>query len=81
MRGGAAGGRAGGRQARRPGGAEEGARVRAGQPLIRWDPAAVAASGRSPICPVVALDAPKDALTDLREDGDVAIGEVLFVWS
>jgi len=61
--------------------AGEGARVRAGQPLIRWDPAAVAASGRSPICPVVALDAPKDALTDLREDGDVAIGDVLFVWS
>jgi len=30
---------------------------------------------------VVALDAPKDALTDLREDGDVAIGDVLFVWS
>jgi sugar PTS system EIIA component len=59
--------------------AEEGARVEAGRPLIRWDPAAIAASGRSPICPVVALDAPKDALSDLREDGQVAPGEILFV--
>lgn len=61
--------------------AEEGARVRAGQPLIRWDPAAVAASGRSPVCPVIALDAPNEALSELREDGVVAAGDPLFVWS
>jgi PTS system glucose-specific IIA component len=61
--------------------AEEGARVEAGQPLIRWDPAVVASSGRSPICPVVALDAPKDALSELREDGPVAPGDPLFVWN
>jgi sugar PTS system EIIA component len=61
--------------------AAEGAVVEAGQPLIRWDPAVVAASGRSPVCPVIALDAPKDALTNLREDGQVvAIGDLLFAW-
>ena len=59
--------------------AEEGTRVGAGQPLIRWDPAAVAASGRSAICPVVALDAAKDQLSDLREHGEVTTGEILFV--
>jgi PTS system glucose-specific IIA component len=61
--------------------AEEGGRVEAGQPLIRWDPAVVASSGRSPICPVVALDASKDALSELREDGPVAPGDPLFVWN
>ena len=59
---------------------EEGEAVTAGQPLVRWDPAAVAASGRSPVCPVVALDATEDALSQLREDGDVAPGDQLFVW-
>ena len=53
----------------------------AGQPLLRWDPAAVAASGRSPVCPVVALDAAEDALSQLRGDGEVAPGDLLFVWS
>jgi PTS system N-acetylglucosamine-specific IIA component len=59
---------------------EEGAAVTAGQPLVRWDPAAVAASGRSPVCPVVALDATGDALRELREDGEVAPGDQLFLW-
>jgi sugar PTS system EIIA component len=61
--------------------AEEGARVAAGQPLIGWDPAAVEASGRSPVCPVVALDAAKDALGELREEGRVEVGDPLFIWS
>jgi hypothetical protein len=30
---------------------------------------------------VVALDAPEDALTELREDGPVALRDLLFVWS
>jgi PTS system N-acetylglucosamine-specific IIA component len=54
--------------------------VTAGQPMVRWDPAAVEAGGRSPVCPVVALDAAKDALRELREDGEVAQGDQLFVW-
>jgi len=61
--------------------AKEGEPVAAGQPLVRWDPAAVAASGRSPVCPVVALDAPWSALSAVVEQGEVATGDLLFVWS
>jgi PTS system glucose-specific IIA component len=60
--------------------AKEGQPVTTGQPLVRWDPAAVAASGRSPLCPVVALDAPWSALSAVVEQGEVATGDPLFVW-
>jgi sugar PTS system EIIA component len=61
--------------------AEEGAQVTRGQPLVRWDPAAVEAGGRSPICPVIALDAAADALSDFAESDDVVPGDRLFVWT
>ena len=61
--------------------AEEGERVEAGRSVIRWDPVAVESSGRSPVCPVIALDAAAGALEDLREDGPVAIGDQLFAWA
>jgi PTS system glucose-specific IIA component len=61
--------------------ATEGDQVRAGQPLVDWDPAAVAAGGRSPVCPVVALDAPADALSAVVESGPVRAGDLLFSWS
>jgi len=48
---------------------------------VRWDAAAVAASGRSPVCPVVALDASWSALSAVVEQGEVAAGDLLFVWS
>ena len=54
--------------------------VRRGQPLVRWNPAAVEAAGKSAICPIVALEAPADALSDVRESGEVAVGEPLFTW-
>jgi PTS system N-acetylglucosamine-specific IIA component len=57
----------------------EGARVQAGDPVVRWDAAKVEAGGRSPSCPVIALDAQPDAL-ELRPEGPVAIGDELFVW-
>ncbi len=60
--------------------AAEGDEVEAGQPLVRWDPAAVEASGRSPVSPVIALDAPPDALTGVLETGTVAVGDRLFSW-
>lgn len=60
--------------------AAEGDDVQAGQPLVRWDPAAVEASGRSPISPVVALDAPAETLTDVVQTGTVAPGDRLFTW-
>ncbi|MEU9830463.1 PTS glucose transporter subunit IIA [Streptosporangium sp. NPDC048047] len=60
--------------------AAEGERVGAGQPVVAWDPARVAAGGRSPVCPVVALDAPAEAVTALAR-GPVRAGEELFRWT
>lgn len=60
---------------------DEGAEVRAGQRIVGWDPAAVEAGGRSPVCPVVAMDAKAEALSDLAEPGDIETGARLFTWS
>ncbi|RSM80630.1 PTS glucose transporter subunit IIA [Kibdelosporangium aridum] len=58
----------------------KGETVRAGQPIIGWNPAAVEAVGYSSICPVVALDAQNSALTDVAPDGPVNAGDTLFLW-
>ncbi|MET8544094.1 PTS glucose transporter subunit IIA [Kitasatospora sp. NPDC004799] len=55
--------------------------VTRGQAVIKWDPAAVEAAGKSPISPIVALEATADSLGGLREDGDAKAGEQLFSWS
>ncbi|MDX3078472.1 PTS glucose transporter subunit IIA [Streptomyces sp. NPDC088354] len=52
-----------------------------GQEMVRWNPAAVEAAGKSPVCPVVALEATADALSGLLEDGDVVAGATLFSWT
>ena len=57
---------------------DEGAEVRAGQRIVGWNPAEVEAGGRSPVCPVVVLDAKPEALTDVAEPGDVETGAHLF---
>ncbi|MGW1839245.1 PTS sugar transporter subunit IIA [Streptomyces sp. BBFR2] len=54
--------------------------VQRGQAVVRWDPAQVEKAGKSPVCPVVALEAAADSLGELREDGDVAAGDALFSW-
>lgn len=54
--------------------------VTRGQAVIRWDPAAVEAAGKSPICPVVALEATADSLAGVVEDGDVKADDALFSW-
>ncbi|MCL7378961.1 PTS glucose transporter subunit IIA [Streptomyces sp. 35G-GA-8] len=54
--------------------------VTRGQAMVRWNPAAVEEAGKSPICPVVALEATADSLSGLREDGDVKTGDALFGW-
>jgi sugar PTS system EIIA component len=59
---------------------DEGMEVEAGQPVVRWDPAAVEAGGRSPVCPVVAMDAKAERLSDLAEPGEIAAGAPLFSW-
>ena len=62
--------------------AAEGDQVRAGQVVVTWDPEEVGAGGRSPVCPVVGLEAPADDLTRLARPGDtVAAGEPLLTWA
>ena len=55
--------------------------VTRGQSVVRWNPAAVEAAGKSPVCPIVALEATAESLSDLREDGDVKTGDTLFAWA
>jgi sugar PTS system EIIA component len=59
----------------------KGETVRAGQPVIGWDPQAIEAAGYSTICPVVALDAQNSALVDFAPDGPVEPGDPLFIWN
>jgi sugar PTS system EIIA component len=54
--------------------------VRAGQPVVGWDPVAVAAAGYATVCPVIALDASADVLGELHASGPVSVGERLFDW-
>lgn len=61
--------------------AAKGARIGRGDPMVRWDPAAVESAGKSPVSPVVALEATADALGDLTEAGAVTAGETLFSWT
>ncbi|MFE0629086.1 PTS glucose transporter subunit IIA [Streptomyces sp. NPDC058864] len=52
-----------------------------GQEMVRWDPAAVEAAGKSPVCPVVALEASAESLTGLVQDGETSAGATLFSWT
>lgn len=54
--------------------------VTRGQAVVRWNPAAVEAAGKSPVCPVVALEASADSLGAVVESGEVAAGDALFSW-
>jgi len=59
-----------------------GDQVTAGQVLISWSPVDVAAAGLATICPVVALQAPADALTLVAEPGaHVTPGAPLLTWA
>lgn len=60
---------------------KKGDTVTRGQALIRWNPSEVEAAGKSPISPVVALEATVDSLSDVVEDGDVKSGDQLFGWN
>ncbi|MFF7637764.1 PTS glucose transporter subunit IIA [Kitasatospora sp. NPDC008050] len=59
----------------------KGDQVKRGQPVISWNPAAVEAAGKSPISPIVALEATADALSAVAETGEVATGGDLFTWN
>ncbi|MFF4042499.1 PTS glucose transporter subunit IIA [Streptomyces sp. NPDC001816] len=60
---------------------DKGDTVTRGQSIVRWNPATVEAAGKSPVCPVVALEASAESLTDLRDGGDVKAGDSLFSWN
>ncbi|MDX3239681.1 PTS glucose transporter subunit IIA [Streptomyces sp. ME03-5709C] len=60
---------------------DKGDTVVRGQEMVRWDPSAVEAAGKSPVCPVVALEATAEALSGLVEDGEVTAGAALFSWT
>ncbi|WP_018548916.1 PTS sugar transporter subunit IIA [Streptomyces sp. LaPpAH-108] len=59
----------------------KGDRVKGGQSIVRWNPADVEAAGKSPICPVVALEATAESLSAVVESGQVQRGDNLFSWS
>ncbi|PYC63516.1 phosphoenolpyruvate--carbohydrate phosphotransferase [Streptomyces tateyamensis] len=58
----------------------KGDQVKRGQPVIRWNPSAVEAAGKSPISPIVALEATAGSLSSIAEAGEVASGGELFTW-
>jgi glucose-specific phosphotransferase system IIA component len=59
---------------------DKGDAVTRGQAVVRWDPAAVEAAGKSAICPVIALEATAEALAEVAESGNVVVGDTLFTW-
>jgi glucose-specific phosphotransferase system IIA component len=62
--------------------AQEGDAVEPGTAVLRWNPADVEAGGRSPVCPVIALDAGSDAVLDPEPVGRwLTAGERLFTWA
>ena len=62
--------------------AKEGDVVESGSAVVRWDPVEVEAGGRSPVCPVVALDADSNAVSDPEPVGSwLTAGDRLFTWT
>lgn len=60
----------------------EGDVVSVGDVVVSWDPAGVESGGRSPMCPVVALDGKPGSLRPLVTVGEVVrSGDELFEWT
>ena len=60
--------------------ASKGDTVERGQALVRWDPSAIEQAGKSPISPVIALEASSDSLAAVLEEGTVDTSTTLFKW-
>ena len=58
--------------------AAEGDELASGDPIVRWDPAAVEADGRSPVVPVVVMDTAADTVSAAAVGSAVQIGDPLF---
>ncbi|MFF4653821.1 PTS glucose transporter subunit IIA [Streptomyces sp. NPDC001380] len=54
--------------------------VERGRPVVRWDPVRVEEAGRSPVCPVVALEAAAEHLAHVVVEGLVESRGDLFTW-
>jgi glucose-specific phosphotransferase system IIA component len=60
----------------------EGDSVAAGEIIVSWNPSAIEAGGRSPICPVVALEgAPGEVTGQVAPGSVVRAGDPLFQWA
>jgi sugar PTS system EIIA component len=60
----------------------EGDSVAAGEVIVSWNPSEIEAGGRSPVCPVVALEGVPGAITALVAPGGlVRAGDPLFEWA
>ncbi|OEV31270.1 PTS glucose transporter subunit IIA [Streptomyces nanshensis] len=60
--------------------AAKGDTVARGQALVRWDPAVIEQAGKSPVSPVIALEAAADSLGAVLEEGVVDTATTLFKW-
>ena len=58
--------------------AAEGDELAAGDPIVRWDPAAVEAGGRSPVVPIVVMDTAADTVSTTTVGSAVDVGDPLF---
>lgn len=58
--------------------AAEGDSVSAGDPILTYDPAAIAAAGYSDIVPVVVMDSAPDSVEATTIGSDVSVGDLLF---
>ena len=58
--------------------ANEGAELAVGDPIVRWDPAAVEAGGRSPVVPIVVMDTAPDTVATSAVGSAVKVGDPLF---
>ncbi|WP_172120221.1 PTS sugar transporter subunit IIA [Actinomyces faecalis] len=60
---------------------EEGDTVRAGDPIVTWNPGEVEAGGLNPIVPVIALEADEAALALAEAGTELAAGQTVLDWS
>lgn len=57
---------------------EKGATVKAGDPMVRWDPSTVTADGMSSMTPVVVMERPKGSIPPPAAGAVAVAGGVLF---
>ena len=60
---------------------QEGRTVAAGQKIVTWQPASIAARGLSPIVPVIAMEAAESALSIQAVGQRVSAGEKVLTWT